>query len=190
MSAETNSAIEIDRSVGDFSYPEQHAYGCWRFKYSNGDVWSVTPEVAEKVADRGENTNVLARYNDESSNIAIAEKRFGQGRVLAFTFPADEEWTNLPQVGSANIILHLQMCEYLAVNDSVEGAGVGDGVGGWGVGALVGGGVGDGVVGAAVGCAVGGTGTATPMHGQSLVAPTLCAVAKSQSNCCCCIPAN
>lgn len=108
--------------------PEQHAYGCWRFKYSNGDVWSVTPEVAEKVADRGENTNVLARYNDESSNIAIAEKRFGQGRVLAFTFPADEEWTNLPQVGSANIILHLQMCEYLAVNDSVEGAGVGDGV--------------------------------------------------------------
>lgn len=105
---------------------EQQAYGCWRFTYANGDVWQVTAEKAENVEDRGENTRILARYNDEASNIAIAEKRFGEGRVVAFTFPADEDWTNLPQIGSANIIMHLQMCEYLAAKESLEEGKVGD----------------------------------------------------------------
>ena len=105
---------------------EKHVYGCWKFTYSNGDIWQVTPERAENVEDRGENVKVLARYNDEASKIAIAEKRFGAGRVVAFTFPADEDWTNLPQIGSANIILHLQMCEYLAVKESLDEGKVGD----------------------------------------------------------------
>lgn len=107
---------------------EKHVYGCWKFTYSNGDNWLVTPERAENVQDRGENSNVLARYNDESSNIAIAEKRFGNGRVVVFTFPGDEDWTNLPQIGSANIILHLQMCEYLAAEESLDEGKVGEGI--------------------------------------------------------------
>ncbi|MEC9094194.1 MAG: BatA domain-containing protein [Planctomycetota bacterium] len=107
---------------------EKHRYGCWRFKFSNGDVWMVTAEKAENVEDRGENTNVLARYNDESSQVAIAEKRYGKGRVVAFTFPGDEDWTNLPQIGSANIIMHMEMCEYLSVKESIESPSVGDGI--------------------------------------------------------------
>ena len=107
---------------------EKHAYGCWRFRYANGDTWVVTPERAENVDDRGENTNVLARFNDESSQMAIVEKRFGQGRVVAFTFPGDEDWTNLPQVGSANIILHMEMCEYLSRKESLDSPTVGEGI--------------------------------------------------------------
>lgn len=120
-----NQLPKVDPDSSDAA-GEKNRYGCWRFKYSNGDVWTVSLEKAENVEDRGENTRVLARYNDEASNVAIAEKRFGQGRVVAFTFPADEDWTNLPQVGSANIIMHNEMCEYLDVKDSIDTPSVGD----------------------------------------------------------------
>lgn len=113
-------------SVPDPEDNESHRFGCWRFEYTNGDVWKVRPEKPENVEDRGENSQVLARYTNETSDPAIVEKRFGKGRVVAFTFPADEDWTNLPQVGSANIILHLQMCEYLTAEQSDGGYRVGD----------------------------------------------------------------
>ncbi len=105
---------------------EMNRFGCWRLRYSNGDVWTVTAERPENVEDRGDNTKVLARFNDEASNPAIVEKRFGKGRVVAFAFPADEDWTNLPQIGSANLLLHMEMCDYLADIESLETSSVGE----------------------------------------------------------------
>ncbi|MDG2469931.1 MAG: BatA domain-containing protein [Pirellulaceae bacterium] len=107
---------------------EAHQFGCWRVRYSNGDVWTVKSELPENVEDLGENTSVLAVYNDEGSHPAIAEKRFGEGRVVLCTFPADEDWTNLPQIGSANLLLHIEMCDYLGDGEQVEPPFVGEGI--------------------------------------------------------------
>ena len=89
---------------------EMNRFGCWRLRYSNGDVWTVTAERPENVEDRGDNTKVLARFNDEASNPAIVEKRFGKGRVVAFAFPADEGLDEL----AAN-----RLCEFVASHGDV-----------------------------------------------------------------------
>jgi hypothetical protein len=39
---------------------------------------------------------VILHYTDEEASPALAEKRFGEGRVLLFTTAADREWSNLP----------------------------------------------------------------------------------------------
>ena len=121
--------VSAEMTLGQLPTPasnEVNRFGCWKFRYSNGDVWTVTAERPENVEDKGENTKVLARFNDEASNPAIVEKRFGEGRVIAFTFPADEDWTNLPQIGSANLLLHMEMCDYLADSESLETSKVGE----------------------------------------------------------------
>lgn len=108
--------------------PEDHAYGCYRFKYLSGNIWQVDLISAGEVEDRGDNTRILARYNDEASRPAIAEKRYGAGRTVTLTFPADEDWTNLPQIGSANLLLHNMMCNYLGDSESLDRSLVGDGI--------------------------------------------------------------
>ena len=39
---------------------------------------------------------VILKYTDEEASPALAEKRFGEGRVLLVTTAADREWSNLP----------------------------------------------------------------------------------------------
>ncbi len=42
----------------------------------------------------GKDVSVLARWNDADESPAIVEKPFGKGRVIAFSIPADADWTN------------------------------------------------------------------------------------------------
>ncbi len=44
----------------------------------------------------GSEARVILRYGDDQGSPALAEKGFGEGRVLLFTTAADTEWSNLP----------------------------------------------------------------------------------------------
>jgi hypothetical protein len=46
--------------------------------------------------DRASEGAVLARLTNDAQSPAIAEKSFGQGKVVSFCFPADADWHNWP----------------------------------------------------------------------------------------------
>ena len=52
--------------------------------------WGATA----KKEQLGKTVSILARFSDVEESPAIAEHKFGQGRVLAFTIPADADWHN------------------------------------------------------------------------------------------------
>lgn len=58
--------------------------------------WSAAPAEGQldKVVD------VLARFNDGDQSIAMAEKKFGKGRVFMTTIPADVDWHMWPVFGT------------------------------------------------------------------------------------------
>lgn len=58
--------------------------------------WSAAPQEGQldKVVD------VLARFNDADQSIAMAEKKFGKGRVFMTTIPADVDWHMWPVFGT------------------------------------------------------------------------------------------
>ena len=60
--------------------------------------------------------NVLARLNDAEHSVAIAEKTVGDGHVLTFDIPADNDWTNWPEEGLSFLMVALDMTRYLAGN--------------------------------------------------------------------------
>lgn len=49
--------------------------------------------------------NVLASFSDDANSPAIAEKAWGDGRVVAFTIPADADWHNWPSHPSYLLLL-------------------------------------------------------------------------------------
>jgi hypothetical protein len=53
-----------------------------------------TSEVAE--GQLGTTVAIPLRLTDETRSIGMAERSFGKGRVLAFSFPADLDWTDWP----------------------------------------------------------------------------------------------
>lgn len=54
--------------------------------------WSTT--VAE--GQLGQSVSVPLRLTDEQHSIAMAERSYGKGRVVGFSFPADLDWTDWP----------------------------------------------------------------------------------------------
>lgn len=56
---------------------------------------AVSRYVKAEAAPRG-GARVLLSYTDEDGSPALAEKSFGEGRVLLFTTAADLEWSNFP----------------------------------------------------------------------------------------------
>ncbi|MDH3590638.1 MAG: BatA domain-containing protein [Planctomycetota bacterium] len=61
--------------------------------------------VRGEVPSRG-NTRVILSYGDEEGLPAVAEKSFGDGRVLLFTTAADDEWSDLPRSPLYLMLLH------------------------------------------------------------------------------------
>jgi hypothetical protein len=57
----------------------------------------------------GTEARVVLTYTDDSTSPALAEKPFGDGRVLMFTSSADSEWSNFPKS-----ILYLAMMQEAA----------------------------------------------------------------------------
>ena len=53
--------------------------------------------IGARLQARDEDTNVLLSWTDENSSPALAEKSFGDGRVLMWTTSGDKEWTDLPR---------------------------------------------------------------------------------------------
>jgi len=68
----------------------------------------------------GASVNVSSRLTDENDAVALAEKPFGRGRVLATSIPADRDWTNWPDDPSYIIVTN-EIVRYMAGN--VAGSG-------------------------------------------------------------------
>ncbi|MEK6249480.1 MAG: BatA domain-containing protein, partial [Planctomycetales bacterium] len=67
--------------------------------------------------------SVLARFTNPSKSIAIAEKRFGEGRVVAFLSPLDDDWNNFPKAlgGGSYVVMMQDLIRYIARSTGNEG---------------------------------------------------------------------
>jgi hypothetical protein len=74
-------------------------------------------EAAAPADDAKDNLDIVALFSDGSP--AIAKKRFGAGRVVAFAIPADADWHNWP--GNPSYVLMVQeLVHALVANDSAN----------------------------------------------------------------------
>lgn len=55
-----------------------------------------TKKFMSVTAKLGDDTRVLAHWNNAAASPAIIEKRFGRGRVVLVTVPADKQWGDWP----------------------------------------------------------------------------------------------
>jgi hypothetical protein len=69
----------------------------------------------------GNPVSVLAEYADRSP--AVVEGRYGDGRVVLFTFPANGRWTTLPVNGAEFVPLVLQTVNHVRRRADFEGPG-------------------------------------------------------------------
>ena len=67
----------------------------------------------QSARDSARESEVLARLDDPDRSPAIAERRFGSGRVMLFTFPLDSDWSNWPSEPSY-VLSMLETARYLA----------------------------------------------------------------------------
>lgn len=67
----------------------------------------------------GKQATVLAAYNDRTP--AIVLNRFGEGKVLLFTFPFNAKWSNWPLQGAEFVPLVLQAVSDMQRRSEVEG---------------------------------------------------------------------
>jgi len=78
-------------------------------------------EAAMMEEQLGKSVRVYAALNAEDGQWpAVAEKRFGKGRVVAFTIPADKEWHNWSELPTWTILAHT-LVEYLADRGATGG---------------------------------------------------------------------
>ena len=69
----------------------------------------------------GHSVSVLAEYADRSP--AVVEGRYGDGRVILFTFPANGRWSTLPVNGAEFVPLVLQSANHVRRRAGIEGPG-------------------------------------------------------------------
>lgn len=67
----------------------------------------------------GKSATVLAEYPDRTP--AIVESRFGDGKMILFSFPANAKWSNLPLNGVEFVPLMLQMVNHCQRRAEAEG---------------------------------------------------------------------
>lgn len=79
--------------------------------------WQV--EVDEEKLRQGE-IRVPMRLTDAHESPALVEQAFGKGRVLAYTFPLDADWTNWPDE-PAFFITMVETTKYLARGGGEQG---------------------------------------------------------------------
>ena len=75
--------------------------------------------IAEGQADKL--VSVPVRLDDEDNSILMAEKSYGKGRVVAFSIPADIDWTFWPIHPSFSPIM-FELAKYLVNDDSDQAA--------------------------------------------------------------------
>ncbi len=63
---------------------------------------------------------VIASFNDTARSPALAERRFGDGRVLTMTMPVDGDWHSWP-ADPSYIITVLETARYLAGSTAMQG---------------------------------------------------------------------
>jgi hypothetical protein len=68
----------------------------------------------------GKEVSVAARLSDVDDSPVLAEKRFGQGRVLAMSIPADADWTNWTSDPSYLIVMQ-ELVRYMSGDRGDEG---------------------------------------------------------------------
>lgn len=68
----------------------------------------------------GTDVSIVARLNDADDSPAIAEKRFGQGRVIACAVPADADWHNWTSDPSYLLVMQ-DLVRYLATDRGSRG---------------------------------------------------------------------
>jgi hypothetical protein len=61
------------------------------------------------------------RFSDASNSPAMAERSFAKGKVIAFTIPADGDWTTWPAFTGAYVPVMLDLIDYLVGTDENRG---------------------------------------------------------------------
>lgn len=69
----------------------------------------------------GKSVSIIARLSDAEDSAAIAEKAYGQGRVIAFAAPADADWHNWTSDPSYLLVMQ-DMVRYLAADRGSRGS--------------------------------------------------------------------
>jgi hypothetical protein len=64
--------------------------------------------------------NVIATYSNLDQHPAIVEKTFGKGRVMVYTTPVDNDWSNFPEEPSYLITVQ-QLNRYMSRTSAAEG---------------------------------------------------------------------
>ncbi|MCH2060430.1 MAG: BatA domain-containing protein [Verrucomicrobiales bacterium] len=64
---------------------------------------------------------VIASFDNEDKAPAVVEKRLGEGQVMVFTTPLDNDWSNFPENGATFLIVAQEMIRYMARNRTEEG---------------------------------------------------------------------
>jgi hypothetical protein len=98
----------LDRVIG----PEADPEGYWSDPAPK--VWGF---YRLTVPANRQDTSVLLHLTDAEKSPLLAEKSFGQGRVLLFTTAADLDWNDFPDVGVMIPLLH-EMVYYLCRRDA------------------------------------------------------------------------
>ncbi len=62
---------------------------------------------------RPEEVTIPLRFSDAENSVAMAERSCGKGKVVAFTIPADGDWTNWPAFTGAYVPVMLDLMDYL-----------------------------------------------------------------------------
>jgi len=81
------------------------------------------PGVEEDVLSNGSEggARVVASFDNEDKDPAVVEKRVGEGQVMAFMSPLDNDWSNFPENGATFLITAQEMIRYMARKRTDEG---------------------------------------------------------------------
>ena len=84
---------------------------------------SQLPRVEEEVLSNGSEgvSKVIASFDNEDKAPAVVEKRIGEGQVMAFMSPLDNDWSNFPENGATFLITAQEMIRYMARKRTEEG---------------------------------------------------------------------
>ena len=78
-------------------------------------------DAADESGEDDVTARVVASLTDESSAPAVIEKALGDGRVMMWSTPLDNDWNNFPENGAAFLISTQELVRYMARNRAGEG---------------------------------------------------------------------
>ncbi len=72
----------------------------------------------EMPPDRAKNVDVAMRLTDADNSLAMVDQPMGKGRVVAFTIPADVDWSWFPADATTYTVVMLELVKHLVGNVS------------------------------------------------------------------------